>query len=284
MADNRTGAIIKTKSGEFVTTQLSDGTEILLINADGSINSVVTATALDIRALSSATDSIAVSATDLDVRDLAFATDKVDVSGSSVTVSATDLDIRALAFATDTVDVSGSSVTVSATDLDIRALDSAQDSVTVVASDLDVRDLTHASDSVKVGDGTDFLAVNGDGSINVVVQSTAATPVFDYEKQTNVASETAGNFDYIVTDTKAFTGKFIKVGSAGFVKVEVGEWNGVDTFTIKETFFQQPGFNADHAVSHIKLTGDGTKAIRVAVTNLEADARDLYVTLVGEEL
>lgn len=40
-------------------------------------------------------------------------------------------------------------------------------SITVDASDLDIRDLTHVSDSVKIGDGTDFLAVNADGSINV---------------------------------------------------------------------------------------------------------------------
>lgn len=40
-------------------------------------------------------------------------------------------------------------------------------SITVDAVDLDIRDLTHVSDSVKVGDGTDFLAVNADGSINI---------------------------------------------------------------------------------------------------------------------
>lgn len=42
----------------------------------------------------------------------------------------------------------------------------------ISATDLDIRDLTHVSDSVKVGDGTDFLAVNGDGSINAVVTAT----------------------------------------------------------------------------------------------------------------
>ena len=62
--------------------------------------------------------------------------------------------------------------------------------VTVSASDLDIRDLTHVSDSVSIGDGTtladvldgtidalyvaitdgtDSLAINADGSINVVV-------------------------------------------------------------------------------------------------------------------
>jgi hypothetical protein len=33
-------------------------------------------------------------------------------------------------------------------------------------------DVDHATDSVKVGDGTDFLAVNNDGSINVVATAT----------------------------------------------------------------------------------------------------------------
>lgn len=37
----------------------------------------------------------------------------------------------------------------------------------VSATDLDIRDLTHVSDSVKIGDGTDFLAIESDGSINV---------------------------------------------------------------------------------------------------------------------
>jgi len=75
------------------SVKIGDGTDFMAVNADGSINAVV-------------------SAVDLDIRDLAFATDKVDVSGSSVDVTATNLDIRDLAFATDKVDVSGSSVDV----------------------------------------------------------------------------------------------------------------------------------------------------------------------------
>lgn len=96
---------------------ISDGTDTLAVNGDGSINAVVTAT---------------------------------------------DLDIRNLVFATDTVDASGSVVALDAPTL------AALENITVSASDLDIRDLTHATDSVKVGDGTDFLAVNADGSINTV--------------------------------------------------------------------------------------------------------------------
>ena len=43
------------------------------------------------------------------------------------------------------------------------------------ATNLDIRDLTHVSDSVKVGDGTDFLAINADGSINITDNSGSLT-------------------------------------------------------------------------------------------------------------
>jgi hypothetical protein len=151
------------------TVAVGDGTNLISLTASGEVKIVDNG------------NSITVDSTDFDIRDLAFATDSVDVSGSEVsldsatlaaleniTVSATDLDIRDLAFATDSVDVSGSEVSLDSATL------AALENITVSATDLDIRDLTHASDSVKVGDGTDFLAVNADGSINV--NSTAASP------------------------------------------------------------------------------------------------------------
>jgi hypothetical protein len=56
--------------------------------------------------------------------------------------------------------------TVAATQSGTWTIDSITNTVAVSATDLDIRDLTHVSDSVKVGDGTDFLAINADGSIN----------------------------------------------------------------------------------------------------------------------
>lgn len=64
--------IINASSGDNIAITSQDGTKTLLINPDGSINTVVTAT-------------------DLDIRNLAFATDKVDVSGSSVSISSLPL-------------------------------------------------------------------------------------------------------------------------------------------------------------------------------------------------
>ena len=89
---------------------------LLKINADGSIdaNVVVSASGGDNIAISDGTDTLAINsdgsinvkATDLDIRNLTFATDKVDVSGSSVSVSATDLDIRNLSATQDNVAIS----------------------------------------------------------------------------------------------------------------------------------------------------------------------------------
>lgn len=86
---------------------------------------------------------------------------KVSLTNASVVVSGTNIDIRDLVFATDKVDVSGSEVSLDATTL------AALENITVSATDLDIRDLSHSQDSIKIGDGTDFLEVNADGSINV---------------------------------------------------------------------------------------------------------------------
>lgn len=164
-----------------IFVNLSDGTDTLDVNADGSINVTVTGGASNTQF---AEDTAHVSG-DIGTEMLAvrrdtpasgvsadgdYATLNVDSSGrlwvnvnNTVTVSATDLDIRDLAFATDKVDVTGSAVsitgtvTVSATDLDIRNLVFATDkvdvsgsSVTVTATDLDIRNLVFATDKVDV--------------------------------------------------------------------------------------------------------------------------------------
>jgi len=61
----------------------------------------------------------------------------------------------------------GDSIIVHLFDGTGNALSSTGGALHVSATNLDIRDLTHVSDSVKIGDGTDFLAVNADGSINV---------------------------------------------------------------------------------------------------------------------
>src|SRR6056297_253258 len=198
---------------------------------------------------------------------------------NEVTVNATDLDIRALESATD-------SVTVIATDLDIRALESATDSVTVIATDLDIRDLTFAADSIdasgssiKITDDTETLAINADGSINVVPLN-EGTLVNYFQTSAAVASDASADFDYTVTNTSTFEGTNVLVGCRAACKVEVGTFDGT-TFTPKFTYFQQPSVNNTVDVQALSLIGDGTAAIRIKVTNLDNQATDIYSTLQG---
>lgn len=284
-------------------------------------NITVSATDLDIRDLAFATDkvdvsgsevsldsatlaaleNITVSATDLDIRDLAFATDKVDVSGSSVTVIATDLDIRNLAFATDKVDVSGSEVsldattlaaleniTVSATDLDIRDLAFATDkvdvsgsSVTVTATDLDIRNLSHSQDSVKIGDGTDFLAINTDGSINVLVQDDVGTETVHYDTTAAVAGGASDNHDLVF----ASASKLYQVlaSASGKLKIEVqietGSATGVfNTVCVRFNSTATP--DCDMTLSKYAVIPAGAR-VRVIRTNKDNQAQDVYSTIVG---
>lgn len=84
---------------------ISDGTDTLAINADGSLNATVTATDLDIRDLTHVSDSVKVGdGTDF----LAIAADgsiAVTDNGGSLTVDAVDLDIRDLTHASDSIKV-----------------------------------------------------------------------------------------------------------------------------------------------------------------------------------
>lgn len=299
MSDYNSSLPIRTETDGDVVVKIADATvpsQQLKVEADGSINvnADITATDLDIRDLSAAQDNVAisdgtdtlainadgsinatVSATNLDIRDLAFATDKVDVSGSEVsldattlaaleniTVSATDLDIRDLAFATDKVDVSGSSVTVSATDLDIR-------------------DLSHVSDSVKVGDGTDFLAVNTDGSINVVVQEDVGTEVVDYDTAAAVAAGASSNHDQVF----ASASKLYQVlaSASGKMRIEVQIETGASTNvfnTIAVAFNSTASPNIDLTLSKYAAIPSGAR-VRIIRRNADNQAQDLYSTIIG---
>ena len=255
MADYEGALPVKTaRDGEVVAAIVdAGGVNKLAVSATGEISAVVSATDLDIRDLSSTTDSVTVVATDLDIRPLTNA-DVVTVEGA---------------------------VTVSATDLDIRDLSSTTDSVTVVATNLDIRDVTHASDSIKIGDGTDFLGVNTDGSINVTITPQTVGLVNDYEISSAVAKDASVNFDYLVTSGKLFVGDYILVGSRTEVEVKWGTYDGT-TFVPKGRVLQNRAFNQAIPIPALTLTGNGTDVIRVTVKNFD-NATDISCTIQGQE-
>lgn len=267
-----------------IFSAITDGNDTALVDASGRLSVsvdntpavtisgsvTVTATDLDIRDLNSATDSVTVVATDLDIRNLSSATDSVAVTdgGGSLTVDGS-------------VSITGS-VTVTATDLDIRDLNSATDSVTVLATNLDIRDLTHATDSVKVGDGTDFLAVNADGSINVVVGGTGGTKVHDHKLASAVAGDSTDNHDYTAAGGTLLIKQVSFASSGGSKAVLILDPTGVNK-TIWTGFISKEG-GEKHIVFEEPVEVPDTDVIRLAVTNRQGASQDLYSLIEGTQL
>lgn len=296
MSDFNSSLPVRTELPGDVAVKIVDSTNVsqqLTVNADGSVN------------ITDNAGSLTVDSTDFDIRDLTFATDSVDVSGSEVsldaatlaaleniTVSATDLDIRDLAFATDKVDVTGSDVTatVTATDFDIRDLVFATDKVdvtgsdvtaTVTATDLDIRDLTHVSDSIKIGDGTDFLAINADGSINVISQEDPGTEVVNYSVGVAIAGAASSNHDLVfATASKLYQ---VLSSASGKLKVEVQIETGSATNvfnTVCVRFNSTATPDCDMTLSKYAAIPAGAR-VRVIRTNKDNQSQDVYSTIVA---
>lgn len=217
----------------------------------------------------------------------------VNVSNASITVTATDLDIRNLSAAQDNVAISdgtdtlavnadgslnitdnGGSITVDGT----VAITDGGGSITVDAVDLDIRDLTHATDSVKVGDGTDFLAVNADGSINVnVISSVLADEYHNHNIGANTAN---GDTTHTVTasgGTMLVTS--IIVSSSGGVKY-VAANNAVAVAT---GFLGRDG-NTDQLFFDPAVEVADGNSFTIVRTNRQGVANDVYSTVMGRQL
>ena len=133
---------------------IGDGTDTLEVNADGSINAVVSATDLDIRDLDATQDNVAIS----DGTD----TLEVNADGSiNATVSATDLDIRDLVNTQDSVAI-GDEVDI----IDLQLMDSPFDATPQGIAIMGIRQDAGGSPVSATGDAHP-LVFNADGELKV---------------------------------------------------------------------------------------------------------------------
>jgi len=147
-----------------------------------------------------------------------------------------------------TVDDGGGSVTV----------DDGGVALSVSATDLDIRDLTHASDSVKIGDGTDFLAINADGSINALTLTNA----FDVWK-TSVTSATSVVGEIAATPLSGRLNMLIQ--NLGSQDCYIGEDNTVTIATgVKLPKGSSGEFLFGENANVWAITASGTSNLRVA--------------------
>lgn len=185
--DSATDSVSAVQSGNW-SLRLQDGSGNAITSTTGALDVNITTASLDIRHLSDNTDSVAIG----DSNDL------MEVNGDgSINVNVTaalpagtnnigDVDIASALPAGNNnigdVDVTNFPATVdtntgnasASTIRTVIATDQPAIDVDITTADVDIRDLSDTTDSVAIGDGTDMLDVNADGSVNVNV--TAALP------------------------------------------------------------------------------------------------------------
>jgi len=167
-----------------------------------------------------------------------------------------------------TVDDGGASITVDGTV-------AISGTVTVTATDLDIRDLSASQDNVAISDGTDTLAVNTDGSINVVTQSSAGTAIVNYSQATSLASSASSNHDYTASGG-TFEPLRVEVSSESIATFEILS-NG-STVGLLRTSVENPNavFNFPEGYSIAD-----TQVLRVTRTNDSNKSKDLDSTIIG---
>lgn len=256
MADINSSLPVRTESAGDLEVKIVDGTlttQVLTVNPDGSVN--------------------------------------VTDNGGSLTVDATDLDIRSLTSATDSVEVLQAShdnlnanANIQVGDVDVSDMNpvpvsDAGGSLTVDATDLDIRALTDAEDKVAIGDGSNTLAINSDGSINVVPQEAPGDEITNFDVASNIAGGAVSEHTHTVQDdAKLFQ---ILASASGKMKIEVQIETGAGTGvfdTIAVAFNSTANPNIDLAFKNHIFVENGA-IIKIVRTNKEVTAQDMFSTI-----
>lgn len=266
-----------------ITVRNQDGAGNALSSTGGSLDvNVTNPVALDSATLS-ALESITVQ------NGAGAAAVNIQDGGNSLTVDAVDLDIRDLVFATDKVDASGSVVALDSASL--AALESItvqngsgaaavniQDggnSITVDAVDLDIRNLSASQDNVAISDGTDTLAINPNGSINVnILDASPGTPINEYNTVASVAGGASSTHTY--TATADFTLTQIEASGSGRMRITVVV-NGVTRFV---QFNSTANTNMSILLSN-PITITSGQTVEIIRLNRENNAQTVYSTICG---
>ena len=268
-----------------IYTRLTDGTDLALIDGSGNLNVVFSNTTIDVGTLTTITN-------DVGIKDNGNVI-SVDDAGGSLTVDGTvaatqsgTWNIGTVTTITNDVGIKDNGNVISVDDaggsLTVDGSVSITGSVTVIATNLDIRDLSHTQDSVKVGDGTDLLAVNADGSINVVLSGSTGTDVHDHKTASSVAADTADNHD-VTAGAAALLVKSVSFASSGGSKAVLTIDPTGTPIVIWTGFIPKDGGEVTRHFD-VPISVPATQVVRLAVTNRQNQTQDLYSLIEGSQL
>jgi hypothetical protein len=155
----------------------------------------------------------------------------------------------------------------------------------------------HANDSIKVGDGTDFLAINNDGSINAVVTATdldirdlsnATDSVTAHQGGTWTVTATATDLD--IRDLAFATDKVDVTGSSVSITGNVNVTQGTDPWVVSATNLdiRDLAFASDSVTAHQggswTVTANDAALANTAIENTAASVTTSSAALLGSQL
>jgi hypothetical protein len=195
----------------------------------------------------------------------------VDDAAGSLTV-----DNATLSVVGGGVEATALRVTIANDSTGLLSVDDNGGSLTVDAVDLDIRDLSASQDNVAISDGTDTLAVNTDGSINVVTQSTSGTPQINTLETAALGAGSSDNHTVTASGGTLEPGE-ISVSSESIATFEIlaGASGGPTSYGVVRTSVENPnatftfpdGFTvADTQIIRVTRTNDSNKVHTVNST------------------
>lgn len=306
MSDFNSSLPTRTENPGDIQVKVVDSTtpsQQLAINGDGSVNITDNNNSLTID-----TDDgpIDVQAVNLDIRDLVFATDKVDVSGSTNI----GLDAATLA-ALETITVSnlpttvdtnygavGASTIRTAAEIGNATGAANFNSGTTGAQTLRVSsNITRNGTELSYGvgasdantirtasiiqDGTDTLAINTDGSINVVQLEDTGTEIVNYNTASDIAAAATSNHDLVFASASKLFQVWASASGKLKITVQIETAAASGTFnTIVVGFNSTANPNIDLKLSKYAAIPAGAR-VRIIRQNNDNQAQDVYSTIVG---
>jgi len=183
-----------------------------------------------------------------------------------------------------TIDDGGGAITVDGTVAisgTVAVTQSGVWNVVCTATDLDIRDLSASQDNVAISDGTDTMAVNTDGSINVVIGGVGGTPIHDY-KTASPAAGASDNHDYTVS-TGPFQLSRVEFAGSGKTKCEVQFGPLASLATVAVAFAEKDNKGYIEFSPTLSVPATGTGTVRVIMTNRQGAAVSVYSTIMGTD-
>ena len=130
------------------------------------------------------------------------------------------------------------------------------------------------------------LAINADGSINVVFGATTITgEVHDYDTASAVAADATSNHDYTVANS-TFLLKSVIFSGSGNVKAEIqaGPLASLVTYAVAFLNGRQGDTQQIFFDPAIEVPVASTGTVRVIRTNRQGTATDVYSTIIGIDI